>query len=196
MRPYATVGSFWQMLTTRRPGFVDLWPGLLHGFWGIFDFYTIWMAPRLYYGLDALLVGGLAGTSIWAARAWSRRAAELAPERLTLAGVCCVITLVTLGLILNYSYRIDHQPQGRYLLPALVPVALAIVTGWEQLLRLVKLQRLAAPLLTIFMLNINLVALCTAIAPNYHDTYLALLAASPTRRLSTSPVPLRPKPSS
>ena len=34
MRPYATVGSFWQMLTTRRPGFVDLWPGLISRFLG------------------------------------------------------------------------------------------------------------------------------------------------------------------
>jgi 4-amino-4-deoxy-L-arabinose transferase-like glycosyltransferase len=179
MRPYATVGSFWQMLTTRRPGFIDLWPGLFHGFWGIFDFYIIWMAPRLYGYLDALLVGGLVGTGIWAARAWARRSKRSTSERLTLALACYVIALTTLGLILNYSYRIDHQPQGRYLLPALVPVALAIVVGWEQLLRLTKLQRWAAPLLITLMLGINMLALFTAIAPDYHDAYLALLAHQP-----------------
>ncbi|HKF94327.1 MAG TPA: glycosyltransferase family 39 protein, partial [Gammaproteobacteria bacterium] len=62
MRAYAKIGSFWQMLTTNRPSYVDLWPGIFHGFWGIFDFYIIWMAPRLYGSLDALLVGGLIGT--------------------------------------------------------------------------------------------------------------------------------------
>ncbi len=179
MRPYDTIGSFWQMITTRRPGFVDFWPGVFHGFWGIFDFYIIWMAPRLYYGLDALLAGGLIGTGIWAAHAWSRRTERPAQERLALAGVCCLITVGTLGLILNYSYRIDHQPQGRYFLPAVVPLALAIVAGWEQILRLVKLQRLAAPLLIVFMLSANLLALFTAVAPDYHDAYLTSLAAQP-----------------
>jgi 4-amino-4-deoxy-L-arabinose transferase-like glycosyltransferase len=179
MRPYASVGSFWQMLTTRRSGFVDFWPGLLHGFWGIFDFYIIWMAPRLYGCLDALLVGGLAGSGIWAARVWSRRTRQAAQERLTLAIAGCVITLITLGLVINYSYRIDHQPQGRYLLPALIPIALAIVTGWEQLLRPIKIERLAAPLLIILILSANMLALFTALAPNYHNLYLKLLAAQP-----------------
>lgn len=179
MRAYAKIGSFWQMLTTNRPGYVDLWPGLFHGFWGIFDFYIIWMAPRLYHSLDALSVGGMIGTAVWAARIWARRAKRSVQTQLTLAVACCIIALVMFGLILNYSYRIDHQPQGRYLLPALVPVALAIVTGWEHLLRWVKLQRLAAPLLTIFMLGANLLALFTAIAPDYHDAYLTSLAAQP-----------------
>lgn len=179
MRPYATIGSFWQMLTTNRPGFVDLWPGIFHGFWGIFDFYIIWMAPRLYMSLDALLVGGLIGTGIWAIRVWARRATRAAQSQLTLAVACCIISVVMLSLILSYSYRIDHQPQGRYLLPALVPVALAIVTGWEHILRLVKLQRLALPLVSILMLSANLLALFTAIAPDYHDAYLTSLATQP-----------------
>ncbi|MEP7191216.1 MAG: hypothetical protein ABI901_18650, partial [Roseiflexaceae bacterium] len=37
----------------------------------------------------------------------------------------------------------------------------------------------AAPLLIIFMLSVNLLAVLTAIAPDYHDTYLTLLAAQP-----------------
>jgi hypothetical protein len=44
---------------------------------------------------------------------------------------------------------------------------------------LVKLQRLAAPLLITLMLSANMLALFTAVAPNYHDAYLALLAAQP-----------------
>jgi 4-amino-4-deoxy-L-arabinose transferase-like glycosyltransferase len=179
MRSYDTIGSFWEMITTNRPGLVDFWPGVFHGFWGIFDFYIIWLARRVYYCLDVILVVGLVGSGIWAARAWLRRAARSAQARLTLALACCVITLVTLGTILNYSYRIDHQPQGRYFLPALLPLALAIVTGWEQILRLVKLQRLAAPLLMIVMLGVNWLALFTAVGPDYHNLYLATLAAEP-----------------
>jgi 4-amino-4-deoxy-L-arabinose transferase-like glycosyltransferase len=179
MQPYATVGSFWQMLTTRRTGFVDFWPGLLHGFWGIFDFYIIWMAPRLYFFLDVLGIGGLIGTGIWASRAWARHSKRATQERLVLAAAAGLITLITLGLVINYSYRIDYQPQGRYLLAALVPIGLAIVTGWEQLLRLVKLQHLAAPLLIVVILGINLLALFTAIAPDYHDAYLTSLTTQP-----------------
>jgi hypothetical protein len=107
-----------------------------------------------------------------------RRGARMIEERLTLAAACCVIALVTLGLILNYSFRIDYQPQGRYLLPALAPLALAIVVGWEQILGLARLRRLAAPLLIVLMLSINLLALFTTLAHGYHDIYLRKLVST------------------
>jgi uncharacterized membrane protein len=177
MQPYRTVGTFWQMIATRRPGMLDFWPALFHGFWGVFDYYTFWMPPRVYLLLDLLLAIGIGAAAISGARAW-RRGDPAIRRRWALAAACAVIALVTLALTLNYCYQIDYQPQGRYLLPALAPLALAMLVGWEQLFKLFRLRYLAAPLLTLFMLSVNVLALLTTLAPGYHDGYLSSLTTS------------------
>lgn len=47
---------------------------------------------------------------------------------------CIVMPLI---LSIHYSYSTDYQPQGRYLLPALVPLAYYCVRGFEKILRVI-----------------------------------------------------------
>ena len=46
----------------------------------------------------------------------------------------CILMPFLLSLI--YSYSTDYQPQGRYLLPALLPLCFYTVQGLEKLCRL------------------------------------------------------------
>ena len=46
--------------------------------------------------------------------------------------------LMPLILSIYYSYSSDYQPQGRYLLPALIPLGYYCIHGWDKLLNLQK----------------------------------------------------------
>jgi 4-amino-4-deoxy-L-arabinose transferase-like glycosyltransferase len=80
----------------------------------------------VYYGLGALTLGAAVGfllrlrepSPAWA-RVW-----------LLLAGLCLLLTLISFVLFV----RVFFQTQGRYFYPALLPISVFWVLGWEQLL--------------------------------------------------------------
>lgn len=84
------------------------------------------LPDSVYYGLGALAVGAAAG---WVVRpreplpAWAR-------VWLLLAALCLLLTLVSFVLFV----RVFFQTQGRYLYPALLPLSVFWVMGWERLL--------------------------------------------------------------
>ena len=181
-RGYKETGSLWQMLTTSRAYYIYFWDGLLYGFWGIFDFYTIWMSQRYYTTLTVLLLGGVLGTLLAGMRAWRQRHDAATRQRLVFGGVCALLTILVLWSNISRSYQIDYQPQGRYLLPALVPLALAVVVGWQRLAWLESLQKLVMVALVALVLAANLVALFTAIMPVYRDHQVRTVIAQPQNR--------------
>ncbi|MFL5804221.1 MAG: hypothetical protein ACJ8CR_21065 [Roseiflexaceae bacterium] len=104
----------------------------LVSFWGQFG----WMSLPLVGGtpwesaLWLLCGGGLAGAAFWVARpgcaAWRRRAAAL------------LLALILAGLLLPllnaYTQTRDQViQQGRYLFPAMAPIALLLALGWRAL---------------------------------------------------------------
>src|SRR4029078_2362717 len=138
--PYSKIGPVWDMLFSERSYFIPFFPSLFHGFWGVFDFYVIWLPLRIYATLDWLLIGGVAGTALALWRIW--RAGTAAGRRLlTLAGISTLIGALVLWLIISAAYRIASQPQGRYLFPILAPLTIAIVVGWERWADLLHLRR-------------------------------------------------------
>jgi hypothetical protein len=92
-----------------------------------------------------------------------------------LAATGCLILGLSFAAVVSYSYRIDFQPQGRYLFAAFPPVALAIVGGWEHLAGSLRLRWLVAPLIIVLVLTINVIALVCALAPAHHSRYLGRL---------------------
>lgn len=50
--------------------------------------------------------------------------------------IFCIIT--PLALSIWYSYATDYQPQGRYVLPALIPICYYCTAGFEKLSKLIK----------------------------------------------------------
>lgn len=49
-----------------------------------------------------------------------------------LNSACILSILIVNGLCLYYSYTTDYQPQGRYLMPALIPFMLLLALGFEK----------------------------------------------------------------
>ena len=180
--PYQAVGSLWEMVFATRGDFVPFLPGVFCGFWGVFDHYEIWMPPRVYYVMTCVLVGGLIGAAFWVVRSIGHRQDSLTRQRLLLAVIGGLILVLTIAALLYLSYRIGYQPQGRYLFAALVPLAVAIVGGWEQLAGLLRLRWLVAPLIVVLVLTVNLVGLFCSLGPAHHNRYLgrSLLQPGPT----------------
>lgn len=103
---------------------------------------------------------------------------------LMLVGIGAIYITLALVLVINACYRIDYQPQGRYLFSSLVPVMLMLVVGWEHLANLVRLRHLVAPLLIVIILAINGVALATTVLPSHINRHLNhLVGISPIPNL-------------
>jgi Dolichyl-phosphate-mannose-protein mannosyltransferase len=175
--PYRAVGSLWEMIFATK-GFVPFLPGIFDGFWGVFDHYEIWMPRRVYLVMTSLLVGGLVGSILWGIRSWRHRHEPLTQRLLLLAIVGGLVLILTFAGLLDLSYRIDVQPQGRYLFAALAPLAIATVAGWEQLAGLLRLRWLVAPLIVAIVLIVNVMGLLNSLAPVHHYRYLGELLSS------------------
>ena len=109
-----------------QPRFPGLSPGYMadfatttfHSFWAQFGWMALVAPPRLYWAwalLSLAAVAGLARQRQWLARPTTR---------LVLA------TLVT-AVLAYIGYNLSFQQfQGRYLFPALAPIAILLVGGW------------------------------------------------------------------
>lgn len=62
------------------------------------------------------------------------------PKKKYVFFVCNMIMCVLIPCFLSayYSYATDYQPQGRYLLPALIPICYFVVVGYEKAVALVN----------------------------------------------------------
>lgn len=162
-QPFAPYGSLIDMLFARQTAFVPFWNSLARGFWGTFGHLGVLLPTPLYAVFYILTLGGLIGTLVWVVRRWGQRDMPVVQLRLLLGLCSAVIFAVTFWSVTSVSYRVDYQPQGRYLFPALAPIALMIVAGWQELLGMMHLRRFTAPLLILLMLAANVVALLHAV---------------------------------
>jgi|GEM_PF-3461865 len=173
--PYRNIGSFWQMIFATQSDSHSFFPTVLQSFWGIFDHLEILMPSRIYEIMTALLLGGLLGAALWVASSWKNRSNALTGQRLLLAGIGGLILILTFLPLLYLCYRLDNEPQGRYLFAALSPLSAAIVGGWEHLGKLLRVRWLVAPLIILLVLTVNVAGLVRTLAPAHHDRYLGRL---------------------
>lgn len=136
-------------------------------FWGQFGWMALVMPGWAYTLLAIFSLGVLAGAVVFARRArWP--AALSGPQRDGLALLGVTLGLVAAAYML---YNVDFvQFQGRYLYPALIPLALLVaigLAGWAELLPASASMRAAAPLAALFALAVYaLYALERIIVPN------------------------------
>jgi len=175
LHPYRDVGSLWQMIFATGSDSLPFFPTVLRSFWGIFDHLEILMPSRIYDIMTALLLGGLIGAALWVASSWKNRSDTLTGQRLLLGGIGGLIFILSFLALLYLCYRLDNEPQGRYLFAALSPLAAGIVGGWEHLGGLIRVRWLAAPLIILLVLTVNVVGLVRSLAPTHHDRYLGRL---------------------
>jgi 4-amino-4-deoxy-L-arabinose transferase-like glycosyltransferase len=123
-------------------------------FWGQFGWMGVLMPTWLYRGL-ALGCVALAGGLVYRLRAGAGLAAA---QRLPLLVLGVFVLLVVLVYVYYNVTFVQHQ--GRYLYPALIPIALGAALGVEGLLRLLRwpaplrLVGFGAPYLAMLMLDV------------------------------------------
>ena len=127
-----------------------------NSFWGQLG-WMAWPLPDWAYALIAGFVALVGGG--WLVRALRRDYAPLdAPARWRrLAAVVLAAAAVLVGVQFLYYNTVFYQAQGRYLFPALIPVALAValgLAGWARLApggRALTVLRWAGPILILVL---------------------------------------------
>ncbi len=103
-----------------------------NSFWGQFGWMAVPMPPRIYLLLLLLLVTAVTGLIVWAV--YGRNQDEGRYGRIHLL-LFLLLLLMTAGLHIGYNVTFV-QHQGRYLYPALIPIALGMAVGLGMWLRL------------------------------------------------------------
>jgi hypothetical protein len=99
-----------------------------HSFWAQFGWMGIPVDQRIYHALAVLTVMAAAGLALYLARRFPR----LDPVQKWGLGLAALLFVLIFGGMAQYN--LDYiQPQGRYLFPAAVAVALAFALGLEEL---------------------------------------------------------------
>ncbi len=99
-----------------------------NSFWAQFGWMGILVDQRLYQALAVACALALAGLAMWVARRWGPLPSE---SRWGLALLALLFALIFGGMA---QYNLDYiQPQGRYLFPAAVTVAVALALGLSEM---------------------------------------------------------------
>ncbi|MBR0163830.1 MAG: hypothetical protein IJQ12_04065 [Lachnospiraceae bacterium] len=88
------------------------------------------VASIWYYVIYGCLVLMFAVAALWYL---IRYAGKEPPRQKILAAALSVACLITVALWLYYCLHIDYQPQGRYILPVIIPFYAAAVSGMQRI---------------------------------------------------------------
>jgi hypothetical protein len=131
-------------------------------FWGNFGAaLVVPLAPLVYRVLTWACVASLVGLGVYACRVWSGKSDRLAAWQrsslLVFGGAVCLMLVQMLANLVAVFGR--WGPQGRYLFPVLVPVAVLLTVGWLLPVGPVRLRWLAVIPGSLGLLVLDCVAL-------------------------------------
>jgi hypothetical protein len=109
--------SAWDVLTTDRFALRTA-----QSFWGVFGAMKVFAPASVYAAAGALALAAAGLTLSTAVRRWR----QMPPTRRVLLAVSPALLLLNVAASLRWSMAYSFQPQGRYLFPSLVAVALML----------------------------------------------------------------------
>ena len=132
-QPGSRIGG-WRLLLGARPtlhGAARLWPEVARTSVGVLRWADLYL-PAWTYAVAgaAVLLGGLAAARWLGARASGRDTAGDRDRAVVLVVLTTVLAYVA-GMVW-YAFTVDYQPQGRYLIPALLAGAAVLGAGLER----------------------------------------------------------------
>lgn len=131
-------------------------------FWAQFGWMSVLVNDRIYVSLFVLTATVMLGLVLWVIRVLRERAREWSTTQLP--WLLCGVWLLTVFLA-HAWYNLRYvQPQGRYLFPALLPVAAFFVVGLYEIFDK-RYTRLILGALYIVMLGLDYVSLYWFIIP-------------------------------
>jgi len=102
-------------------------------FWGVFGWMGVFLDARIYQALGAASLGAALGLALALGALARSAAAEAAGERAALAFLGLATATCVAGFLWYNLGFVQHQ--GRYLFPALIPIALGFTLGVRELAR-------------------------------------------------------------
>lgn len=90
---------------------------------------------------------------------------EVESKYMDIAYACSIVIVLVLSII--YSYTSDFQPQGRYILPIVVPLGIWLAQGWHHIEDILK-QKIIVRIITAFIIFCNIYALMFEMIPFYY----------------------------
>ncbi len=139
------------------------WNFTFKSFWGVFGWMGVFMDQRIYTGLLIATVLGAAGFLLFLVRGLRNRG-RLSRRQWASLGLLALSIILTAGTYVWYNLTFV-QHQGRYLFPALVPIALFAGLGFRELVPR-RLQPAALGLLIAGLVVLDLISLVWFILPN------------------------------
>ena len=138
-------------------------------FVGIFGYHNIVMSSKIYYCYFAIWAVALIGIIMKFKELFVYKNKEKNKYLLNYIFVLSIIIPICLSMY--YSYSSDFQPQGRYVMPMIIPFMYFIVQGIQKILeKFVKspvLKNIIITLLILLIIFISFKALCGYVIPAY-----------------------------
>jgi len=174
------LASLWRSLAdTGMPfvamaGYLYFWARLFSSFWAVFGYSNVPLHPALYF-LPMVLTLALVASSVWSiahlGHAVLRRQA-LAPRvwlPAIYAGLLGSLVLATMW----WCWKVDFQPLGRYLFPALLPSTILVFEGMRRALPQRHTVTVVLCVLGLMLLNwICLAGYVPRVRPGFFDVDL------------------------
>ena len=143
----------------------------IKSFVGIFGYHTIKMANIIYYYYDFIWIIGIIGCFM--------RFKELMifdkkeKNKYIFNYTMFLAMIIPVFLSIYYSYTNDFQPQGRYIMPMIIPFTYFIVTGLQGVIeKFIKSEKVKKALIIILMISIiviSFIAIFGYVMPVYKD---------------------------
>jgi hypothetical protein len=160
-------GSFFNLITDK-----NFYTWMQMSTIGRFGYLTVNMAPRWYLPFTYLFFFGVILYIIHVLKAhgnvhlMKREAVSLYLSNI-LSGALLLGSVITIGLHLYYCLVIDFQPQGRYIVTLLIPVAIIMAAGYNELFKRLseKVQNSAVLVGVVLLFMFNFVVVHRFISP-------------------------------
>ena len=141
------------------------WELTLKSFVGAFGFMAIFLDASYYWAALAVAVIGTVGLILRARRGGIER------NHIVIGALVAAITGVTLLSTMLVNVYGEYSPQGRYLFPALVPIALVMAGGWYWLGREVHLSPWLPSAAVLVIAALNLGSLFNFVIPRNYGSH-------------------------
>lgn len=122
--------TIWQMMKERRT-----FEGTFQSFVAVFGSMSMVSSIWLYRAYKVFFAVGIGGAIYWLLnrRFFSKARRRFGWKEIFFHWNMVFCILITIGLMIYYAFTTDYQPQGRYVMPIVIPFMYYIVKGIEKI---------------------------------------------------------------
>lgn len=133
--------TIWQMMKERRT-----LEGIFQSFVAVFGSMSMVSSIWLYRAYKVFFAVGIGGAVYWLLnrRFFSKARRRFGWKEIFFHCNMVFCILITIGLMIYYAFTTDYQPQGRYVMPIIIPFMYYIVKGIEKIVT-IRFRRHALP---------------------------------------------------